>query len=162
MKRRVTVEIDLKALVRNYRKIAAHVKPAKVLCVLKANAYGLGVGAYAQALAKAGCTMFGVAELQRLERLGDAKPVGVRLQDAQHLRRPDMRRDLAVVPDQRLQVDFNRNSSFHFFNSLFEFKHRDTEAQRRGCQMLLRCPNSSNVFLSARSTGMIVASVKTA
>ena len=62
MKRRVVVEIDLKALVRNYRKIAAHVKPAKVLCVLKANAYGLGVAAYAKALAKAGCTMFGVAE----------------------------------------------------------------------------------------------------
>ena len=62
MERRVVVEIDLKALVRNYRKIAAHVKPAKVLCVLKANAYGLGVGAYAKALAKAGCTMFGVAE----------------------------------------------------------------------------------------------------
>ena len=62
MKRRVVVEIDLKALVRNYRKIAAHVKPAKVLCVLKANAYGLGVGAYAKALASAGCTMFGVAE----------------------------------------------------------------------------------------------------
>ena len=62
MKRRVVVEIDLKALVRNYRKIAAHVKPAKVLCVLKANAYGLGVGAYAKALHEAGCTMFGVAE----------------------------------------------------------------------------------------------------
>ena len=62
MKRRVTVEIDLKALVRNYRKIAAHVKPAKVLCVLKANAYGLGVADYAKALAGAGCTLFGVAE----------------------------------------------------------------------------------------------------
>ena len=62
MKRRVVVEIDLKALVRNYRRIAAHVRPAKVLCVLKANAYGLGVGAYAKALAGAGCTMFGVAE----------------------------------------------------------------------------------------------------
>ena len=62
MKRRVTVEIDLDALVRNYRRIAAHVRPAKVLCVLKANAYGLGVAAYARALAKAGCTMFGVAE----------------------------------------------------------------------------------------------------
>ena len=62
MKRRVVVEIDLKALVRNYRKIAAHVKPAKVLCVLKANAYGLGVADYARALASAGCTMFGVAE----------------------------------------------------------------------------------------------------
>ena len=62
MKRRVTVEIDLGALVRNYRRIAAHVRPAKVLCVLKANAYGLGVADYARALAKAGCTMFGVAE----------------------------------------------------------------------------------------------------
>ena len=62
MKRRVVVEIDLKALVRNYRRIAAHVRPAKVLCVLKANAYGLGVADYAKALAKAGCTMFGVAE----------------------------------------------------------------------------------------------------
>ena len=62
LKRRVQVEIDMKALVRNYRKIAAHVRPMKVLCVLKANAYGLGVGAYAKALASAGCTMFGVAE----------------------------------------------------------------------------------------------------
>jgi len=62
MQRRVVVEIDLKALVRNYRKIAAHVKPMKVLAVLKANAYGLGVADYAKALAGAGCTAFGVAE----------------------------------------------------------------------------------------------------
>ncbi len=62
MKRRVQVEIDLKALVRNYGKIAARVKPADVLCVLKANAYGLGVGPYARALAGAGCRHFGVAE----------------------------------------------------------------------------------------------------
>ena len=62
MKRRVTVEIDLKALVRNYRKIVAHVKPMKVLCVLKANAYGLGVAEYAKALYAAGCENFGVAE----------------------------------------------------------------------------------------------------
>ena len=62
MKHRVWVEIDLKALVANYRKIAAHVRPAKVLCVLKANAYGLGVADYARALAAAGCDHFGVAE----------------------------------------------------------------------------------------------------
>ena len=62
MKRRVVVEIDLDALVRNYRRIVARVKPAKVLCVLKANAYGLGVAAYAKALADAGCRDFGVAE----------------------------------------------------------------------------------------------------
>ena len=62
MKRRVTVEIDLGALVRNYRRIVARVRPARVLCVLKANAYGLGVAAYAKALADAGCENFGVAE----------------------------------------------------------------------------------------------------
>ena len=62
MQRRVVVEIDLGALVRNYRRIVSHVKPMQVLCVLKANAYGLGVGAYAKALAKAGCRQFGVAE----------------------------------------------------------------------------------------------------
>ena len=62
IKRRVTVEIDLGALVRNYRRIKAHVKPMKVLCVLKANAYGLGVGPYAEALYAAGCRDFGVAE----------------------------------------------------------------------------------------------------
>ena len=56
------MEIDLGALVRNYEKIAFKVRPARVLCVLKANAYGLGVGAYARALAGAGCGMFGVAE----------------------------------------------------------------------------------------------------
>jgi len=62
LKRRVRVEINLDALVRNYLKIARKVAPASVLCVLKANAYGLGVGAYANALAEAGCMMFGVAE----------------------------------------------------------------------------------------------------
>ncbi len=71
MKHRVWVEIDLKALVANYRKIAAHVRPAKVLCVLKANAYGLGVADYARALASAGCTDFGVAEpYEAMELLG--------------------------------------------------------------------------------------------
>ena len=76
MQRRVVVEIDLKALVRNYRRIAAHCRPAKVLCVLKANAYGLGVGAYAKALAKAGCTMFGVAEPFEAIELKRALPSG--------------------------------------------------------------------------------------
>ena len=77
MKRRVTVEIDLDALARNYSRIAARAGAAKVLCVLKANAYGLGVGAFARTLAKAGCTMFGVAEpfeaLELLKCLRGAK-----------------------------------------------------------------------------------------
>ncbi|MBQ6137474.1 MAG: alanine racemase [Kiritimatiellae bacterium] len=74
LKRRVRVEIDLGALVRNYRRIVAHVKPMRVLCVLKANAYGLGVGDYAGALFGAGCRDFGVAEpfeaLELLKVLG--------------------------------------------------------------------------------------------
>ena len=77
MKRRVTVEIDLDALVRNYRRIVARVKPAKVLCVLKANAYGLGVAAYAKSLADAGCENFGVAEpfeaMELLRVLGNVR-----------------------------------------------------------------------------------------
>jgi len=80
MQHRVWVEIDLKALVRNYRKIAAKVRPAKVLCVLKANAYGLGVAEYARALAGAGCTAFGVAEpyeaMELLRELGGRWKVG--------------------------------------------------------------------------------------
>ena len=82
MKRRVEVEIDLRALVRNYRRIAAHVRPMEVLCVLKANAYGLGVAAYAEALFGAGCRAFGVAEpFEALELLKVLKgrPVEVQM-----------------------------------------------------------------------------------
>ena len=63
MKRRVTVEIDMRALARNYEKIAKRVSPLGVLCVLKANAYGLGVGHYAKALMRAGCRHFGDLEV---------------------------------------------------------------------------------------------------
>ncbi len=62
LKRRVWVEIDLAKLRANYRRIAAAVKPARVLCVMKANAYGLGVEPYAAALATTDCAGFGVAE----------------------------------------------------------------------------------------------------
>ena len=62
LKRRVWVEVDLARLRANYRRIAAAVKPARVLCVMKANAYGLGVEPYAAALATTDCAGFGVAE----------------------------------------------------------------------------------------------------
>ena len=78
MKRRVCVEISLDALRRNYEKIAAHVRPANVLCVLKANAYGLGVGDYARALANTDCAGFGVAEpFEALELKAVLKKLGV-------------------------------------------------------------------------------------
>jgi len=79
LKRRVWVEVDLKQLRNNYRAIAAAVKPARVLCVMKANAYGLGVEPYARALAETDAAGFGVAEpfeaLQLAGRFG--KPVQI-------------------------------------------------------------------------------------
>ncbi|MGN0852501.1 MAG: alanine racemase [Kiritimatiellia bacterium] len=78
LKRRVWVEIDLRTLKKNYRRIAAAVKPARVLCVLKANAYGLGVLPYADALADTDCAGFGVAEpLEALQLAGKGKPVQI-------------------------------------------------------------------------------------
>ena len=86
MKHRVRVEIDLAALKRNYGRIVRHVAPAEVLCVLKADAYGLGVRQYARSLVTAGCRRFGVAEpfeamallriLKQMRSAGD----GVRVQ----------------------------------------------------------------------------------
>ena len=74
---RVWLEIDLGVLQENYRKMVAAVAPCSVIAVLKANAYGLGVGAVASALVDAGCRQFGVAELN--EAL-DLRKLGVSVQ----------------------------------------------------------------------------------
>ena len=78
LQRRVWVEVDLKLLRRNYQRIADAVQPAKVLCILKANAYGLGVEPYAAALARTDCVGFGVAEPhEALQLLSFGKPVQI-------------------------------------------------------------------------------------
>ncbi|WP_337187496.1 alanine racemase [Phenylobacterium sp.] len=55
--------IDLAAVGANYRTIRAHAAPARVAAVVKADAYGLGVGPVAKALVRAGCRDFFVADL---------------------------------------------------------------------------------------------------
>ena len=78
LQRRVWVEVDLGRLRENYCRISESVKPAKVLCVLKANAYGLGVDRYASALAETDCIGFGVAEPhEALQLLPFGKPVQI-------------------------------------------------------------------------------------
>ncbi len=72
LKRRVWVEASLGKLESNYKKIAAAVKPARVLCVMKANAYGLGVLPFARALAATDTAGFGVAEPFEALQLVDA------------------------------------------------------------------------------------------
>jgi alanine racemase len=75
------LEIDLGAIVANWRLLRAKTAPAACAAVVKANAYGLGADPVAQALAAAGCQMFFVATLDEgmaLRRaLGGAPKIAV-------------------------------------------------------------------------------------
>lgn len=66
------IEIDLSALAHNFQAISRHVAPAKVMCVLKANAYGHGLVECAKHLEKLGAPIFGVALLQEGIELREA------------------------------------------------------------------------------------------
>jgi alanine racemase len=57
------LHVDLAALVANFRALCARAHPARVAAVVKANAYGLGVGPVATALVGAGCDAFFVSSL---------------------------------------------------------------------------------------------------
>lgn len=57
------LHIDLGALAANYRALCRIAAPGRVSAVVKANAYGLGVGAVAAALVAVGCDTFFVSSL---------------------------------------------------------------------------------------------------
>jgi alanine racemase len=57
------LEIDLGAVVANWRTLAAKAAPATCAAVVKANGYGLGAARVARALVAAGCNRFFVATL---------------------------------------------------------------------------------------------------
>ncbi|HAP00230.1 MAG TPA: alanine racemase [Fibrobacteres bacterium] len=61
---RIRLEISLKSIQQNFLRIQRTVQPAKVMAVLKADAYGLGAVPIAEALADAGASRFGVAGLR--------------------------------------------------------------------------------------------------
>lgn len=63
------LEIDLDRLAENYRIIAAHVAPARVMPILKANAYGHGLCEVAHMLERVGAPHLGVAYLEEALRL---------------------------------------------------------------------------------------------
>lgn len=58
----------------NFGRIAERVAPCRVMAVLKANAYGLGVGPIAESLKRAGAYGFGVAEVREALTV---KPLGL-------------------------------------------------------------------------------------
>jgi alanine racemase len=70
------VEVDLGVLAHNYRAIAAHVAPARVMPILKANAYGHGLTEVARTVERLGAPYVGVAYLEEGVRL---RQHGVRL-----------------------------------------------------------------------------------
>lgn len=61
---RVWLEVHLASIRRNFRQIRKTVSPARVMAVLKANAYGLGALPVAETLVEAGADRIGVAELK--------------------------------------------------------------------------------------------------
>jgi alanine racemase len=76
--RRAWLEIDTGALARNFRRVAAATAPARVLPVVKADAYGHGAVIVARALEPEGAAGFAVALVEEgieLRRAGVAAPV---------------------------------------------------------------------------------------
>jgi alanine racemase len=76
--RATTLTVDLGALARNYAAIRAHVGGAKVMPILKANAYGHGLVPVAQHLEKLGAPYFGLAYLEegiRVRQEGVRTPI---------------------------------------------------------------------------------------
>src|SRR6266550_3081594 len=66
--------VDLDAIVANWRKLEKTAVPAECAGVIKANAYGCGIGPVARALAGAGCKTFFVATLDEARVVGAAAP----------------------------------------------------------------------------------------
>jgi alanine racemase len=72
------VEVDLSRLTANYRAIQAHVAPAAVMPILKANAYGHGLVEVARHLQSLGAPYLGVAFLEEgilLREAGVTTPI---------------------------------------------------------------------------------------
>ncbi|MEM9122807.1 MAG: alanine racemase [Pseudomonadota bacterium] len=66
--------VDLGALVANYRALEGLAGPNRMGAVVKADAYGLGVGPVVEALLEAGCSTFFVAQLEEAADLAAKFP----------------------------------------------------------------------------------------
>lgn len=77
--RRTWAEVDLDALVANFRAIRAYVRPqSKTMAIVKADAYGHGAAFAAAELDAAGADWFGVSNIEEAEQLrlsGIEKPI---------------------------------------------------------------------------------------
>ena len=70
--RPTVIEINLRALRSNYHALREAARQTEMMVVVKANAYGHGAVAIANALATEGCSHFGVATIAEASELRDA------------------------------------------------------------------------------------------
>ncbi len=68
------LRVDLDALARNYRLLRERAAPAQCAAVVKADAYGLGMGPVARRLVREGCGQFFVATLGEVAELRALAP----------------------------------------------------------------------------------------
>lgn len=76
---RVRLEVHIASIRRNFAQIRKTVRPAQVMAVLKANAYGLGAVPIAEALVAAGAGRIGVAEIKEAAQLAGKLGVPVQI-----------------------------------------------------------------------------------
>jgi alanine racemase len=69
---RAIAEIDLQALRANYQALGAYTNGAKIMAVVKADAYGHGAVEVARVLRHEGCRHFGVASIEEARQLRDS------------------------------------------------------------------------------------------
>ena len=72
MRHKTWADIDLDALRRNYKAIADHASGSRVMCVVKADAYGHGARVCAPALYECGARLFAVSCIEEAAELSDA------------------------------------------------------------------------------------------
>jgi alanine racemase len=111
-----TIQVDLAAIRANYQLIKQHVKPAKVMAVVKANAYGHGMLQVAKTLDAIGVDALGVADITEAIEL---RRNGIKARILAWLVIPE---DLALAAQHNIEVgisNFNQleklteNNQFH-------------------------------------------------
>ncbi|PMP81898.1 MAG: alanine racemase, partial [Caldisericum exile] len=73
MNRPTWVEVDLEAIKNNFLRIQEKVSSKSVICVVKADAYGLGASKIASTLEEVGASAFAVASMEEALSLRDSQ-----------------------------------------------------------------------------------------
>lgn len=133
-----TLTVDLDALLHNYRQVKKLAGQSNVACVVKANAYGLGMERVAETLAQAGCTRFYVAHMEGAMTLRELIPharIAVLHGPAQDTALEMAKAGLEVVINDKAQLDYWQGAARQLGRALPATLHVDTGMHRLGFGM---------------------------